>query len=372
MGDDVHEDAQFNDVMGESVRNAKAAFLRLDPERLRGFIESQPDVVAVRELGEIRYPADGAGSSNGIGLFDAVIDRGQGPRLEELVVRYAPGVMLLSQKSYTDEFRTVRAVKLAGLPVPDVYWLDATGDMLGTSGYVMQRITGDQPTASMYSQGPLSKVTDEQRKDMLLQAAGFHGQLRKAAIKADKVSHLLHRGPESARSAVERELGWWLAEARNVRPADDPQLGYVESIYDWLVANQPEDLYEPNLVHGDAQIANLMFKGRKMVVALDWELSFLGHNESDLALIPFLTEMQKVFDQPVEGTPTEAEYIARFEQESGQPVCNYEYFALFCMFKVQAINLMTAANMPSADQVWAFFKQHVDAAWDRAKGARTA
>jgi aminoglycoside phosphotransferase (APT) family kinase protein len=360
---------QLQDAIDESVRNAKAAFSRIDPQRLLGFIAGQPGIRQV-ELGDIEYLVDGAGLSNGIGMFDAVIDRGQGPQRESLVVRYAPGVMLLSQKSYADEFRTLLAVKAAGIPVPTVYWLDATGAELGSPAYVMERIAADKPTTNMYSHGPLSKVSDAQRKDMMLQAAGFHGRLRKAAIGPDKVPHLLKRGPAMARSAIERELGWWLVEARNVSHADDPKLLYVTEVYDWLVANQPKDAYQPNLVHGDAQIANLMYRDGQLAAALDWELSFLGHNESDLALLPFITEMQKAFDKPVGGTPTEAEYIARFEEESGHEVCSYEYFACICQFKVQTVGLMTLAGMPSPEQVWSFYKQHMDTAWDRARAAR--
>ena len=365
----MSEDTQFSDVMGESVRNAKAAFKKLDPDRLRQFIESQPDVRRVGEVGAVEFPTDGAGSSNGIGLFEAEIDRGNGFEGEDLVVRYCPGKMLLTQKSYVDEFKTLNALQRSGIPVPKPYWLDATGDRLGAPGYIMSRVPGDTPTASIYSDGPLSRVSEAERKEMMLQAAGFHGKLRKAAIGADQVPHLVTRGPDKP-SAVQRELGWWLIEARTVAEPDDPKLAYVEQVHDWLVANEPDDLYEPNLVHGDAQIANLIYRDGKVAAGLDWELSFLGHNESDLALIPFITEMQKMFDKPVENVPTEAEYIERYERESGAKVCNYEYFALFCMFKVQTINVMTAANMPSPEQVWTIFKGYVDAAWDRAKAAK--
>jgi aminoglycoside phosphotransferase (APT) family kinase protein len=366
----VTDKTEINSVMEGSVRNAKASFSRIDPQRLQRFIERQPGIRRV-EMGAIDYLVDGAGMSNGIGLFEAVIDRGAGPRRESLVVRYAPGVMLLSQKSYADEFRTLLAATAAGLPVPTVYWLDPTGQELGSPGYVMERIVGDKPTTAMYSRGPLSQVSPEQRKEMMLQAAGFHGRLRKTAIGQDKVPHLLKRGPATARGAIERELGWWLVEARNVRPADDPKLLYVTQVHDWLVANQPVDAYEPNLVHGDAQIANLMYRNGQLAAALDWELAFLGHNESDLALLPFITEMQQSFDKPVQGTPTEAEYIARFEQESGRKVCSYDYFACFCQFKVQTVGLMTLAGVPSPEEVWSFYKQHMDRAWDRAKAARS-
>lgn len=366
---DAMDTAVSEDIMGGQARNAKAAFSRIDADRLARFIAAQPGVVGPVEISTIDFPLDGAGASNGIGLFDARIDRGQGPQREHLVVRYAPGVMLLSQKSYADEFLTVQAAHAAGISVPVVHWLDATGAGLGCPGYVMDRVIGDKPAASMYSQGPLAGVSNATRKEMMLQAATFHGTLRKAAIGADQLPHLVRRGPAGAGNAIERELGWWLVEAQNVRPADDAMLAYVVAIHDWLVANQPKAVYPANLVHGDAQIANLMYRDGQIVAALDWELSYLGHNEADLALLCFITEMQKIVDIPAEGTPTEAEYIAAYEAASGGAVCAFEYFACFSQFKVQAISLMTFEKMPQADRIWALFKTYMDAAWDRAKAA---
>lgn len=359
-------DIDMTDMMGESVKNAKAAFRLVDQDRLRTFIEQQPDVQGTVTIDRIDFPTDGAGSTNGIGLFDATIDRGDGPKREALVVRYSPGAALLAQKSFADEFATLQAVRATGIPVPKVYWLDADGGTLGAAGYVMERIEGDKPTASLYSTGPFSTVDTATRNDMLLQAAGFHGRLRKAAIGADVVPHLSQRGP-SAPTAVGRELGWWLEEVHRVEHASPEKVKYIELLYSWMIAHEPSDLYSPNLVHGDAQFANLMYRDSKMVAVLDWELAFLGHNESDLALLSFIVASQKIFDKPADDTPGEEDFIARFEEESGLPACNYPYFRLFCMFKVQAISLMTIKNMPSAEMVWSIFKEFTENAWADAR-----
>ncbi|WP_233203707.1 phosphotransferase family protein [Novosphingobium sp. HII-3] len=356
----------MSDVMGESVRNAKAAFKRISIDKLRAFIARQHDVYGDVIVSEIEYPSDGAGSTNGIGLFDAVIDRGGGAQQERLVVRYLPGPALLAQKSFDDEFATLQAVRSAGVPSPCAYWLDSTGEMLGVPGYVMERIEADKPTASLYSTGPFSKVEPATRNEMMLQAAGFHGALKKKAIRGDRVRHLLRRGPE-APTAVQRELGWWMEEVRLSKNAIADKLDYLTSLHQWMVRHEPNDLYAPALVHGDAQFANLMYKDNRLVSALDWELSFIGHNESDLALLSFITESQKKFDIPAEGTPTEYDFISRFEVESGQPVNNYEYFKLFCMLKVQSIALMTIHNMPDPEAVWNIFKDFTEAAWSQAR-----
>ena len=349
-----------------SVRAAKAAFAKVDEERLRAFIERQPDVQGPVVLSDIRYPTEGAGSSNGIAFLTAHIGEGPSARSLKLVLRYSPGVQLLKQKNFSDEYRTLQAAAAAGLPVPAVLWLDETGEQLGHLGFIMEAIEGDTPSAAMYSSGPLANISPEERKSRMLKAAGFHGRLRAAAIGPDKLPHLRNRG-EGA-TAIERELSWWFAEALLANAPDDHKVQTVGLLRDWLIRHQPADLYPENLVHGDAQIANMIYADGDIAAVIDWELSYLGHNESDLALVCFLTRAHHVVDIPVEGTPTDEEYIARFEEESGTKVQHWEYFKLLNMYRIMAVTSLAAHYMPSFDAVWAFHKDIMDSVWVEAKG----
>lgn len=352
-------------TMEGSVRNAKARFARIDEGRLRQFIESQPGVGSVREMTALTYPTDGAGASNGIAFFSVTLSHHGEDEALDLVLRYSPGTQLLKQKSYAKEFKTLEAVAKTDLPVPRVLWLDADGSAIGAVGYVMTRVDGDTPSAAMYSSGPLADVTDEARKELMLKAAGFHGALRKAAIGADRVPHLA--GAESAETDIEREVNWWFREVISVRKESDPKARTIAALRDWLLRHQPRDLYPAGLVHGDAQIANIIYKDGEIAAVIDWELSYLGHNESDLALVCFLTEVQKVLDKHVDGTPTEADYIARYERESGCKVEHWPYFQLLNLYRVVAVASLSAEIMPSFEAVWAFYEGHMEAAWSRAK-----
>jgi aminoglycoside phosphotransferase (APT) family kinase protein len=142
----------------------------------------------------------------------------------------------------------------------------------------------------------------------------------------------------------------------------------MEELFHWMVERQPE-AYTPNLVHGDAQIANMMFRDGHIAAVLDWELSYLGHNESDLALVIFLTETHKIIDKQVDGTPTESEYLARFEAESGTTVQHWEYFKLMNMFRVCAVVLLSRDFMPNFESYWAFNLDYMQAAWKEARAA---
>jgi aminoglycoside phosphotransferase (APT) family kinase protein len=351
--------------MEGSVRNAKATFAKIDPILLGKFIQSQDGVRGEVVLGDLVYPSDGAGSSNGIAFFTARLDRGDGPETLELVLRYSPGVQLLKQKSYEAEFKTLRALEGTGLPAPKVLWLDADGSRMGRVGYVMNRVRGDTPSAAMYSKGPLANVSPGARNEMMLKAAGFHGRLRKIALGAEKLPHL-HRQVQAG-TAIDAELEWWFREVLLVWPQADAKVELIRSLKEWLGRHQPRDLYPAGLVHGDAQIANIIYRDGEIAAVVDWELSYLGHNEADLALIVFLTETQKVTDMMVEGTPSEAEYIARFQEKSGFAVQHWPYFKLLNMYRVVSVSSLSASFMPSFDAVWRFFLGQLMPIWDDAK-----
>ena len=347
-----------------SVKNARARFAQIDRGKLEAFIASQPEICGAIALSEIAYPSTGAGSSNGIGFFSALMDRGDGRSLHDLVIRYSPGVALLKQKRFADEFSTVKAVHAAGLPVPRPFWVDPDGERVGTPAFIMERVRGDAPAAAMYSSGPLAEMLPAQRKATMLDAAGFHGQLRRAALGPREVPHLALRG--AGHTAMARELTWWLREAELVRSGGDAKLAFVRSVHGWMLDHQPK-AYTPNLVHGDAQIANIIFREGRIAAVIDWELSYLGHNEADLALVVSVTETQKILDKPVDGTPSEAEYIARYEAESGRSVEHWEYFVLFNEFKCLTVMLLVADVMPSFETVWGFYLENLNKAWRRAR-----
>ena len=357
--------SEIRGAMADSVRIAKSRFAKIETERIREFIEQQADIVGPVAIGPVAYPTDGAGSSNGIAFLTASLDRGAGPETLDLVLRFSPGAQLLKQKKYDHEFATLKALEDSGLPVPEVLWLDKQGAWLGTPGYIMMKVEGDTPSAAMYSAGPLANVSPEVRNELMLKAAGFHGQLRKSAIKGDRVPHLVDRG--DGHSAVARELNWWMEEVRLAWDLEDSKARTVNAVRQWLLQNEPDDLYAPGLVHGDAQIANIIYNQGEIAAVVDWELSYLGHNESDLALICFLTEAQKLTDVAVDGTPTEADFIDRYERESGLPVVHWPYFKLFNLYKIVAVSLLTAHLMPSFEQVWTFYSAWLDRTWLEAK-----
>jgi aminoglycoside phosphotransferase (APT) family kinase protein len=352
------------------IQDAKAQFAGVEPKRLQQFIASQDDVIGEVTLGDISYLTGGAGASNGIAFVDATLDRGDGKRRYELVVRYVPPFDgFFVQKALRHEFLTIRAARSAGIAAPDALWIDADGSILGFPSFIMKRIHGDAPAVSMYSKGPLANVSDAERKAMMLQAAEFHGHLKKASIGAEQVPHLLERG--TGVTAMERELNWWLEEAKCRLSPTDAKLKRLTSIYEWLLLNQPQ-LPPPVLVHGDAQIANFIYREKIIVAAIDWELASLGYNESDLACLIFLTSLLKKLDLDVGGTPTPEEYIERFEEASGSRVLEWDYFMLFNQWRAAVSGALAGRLAPDYQAMWHLYDNPIEELWARARASAAA
>jgi aminoglycoside phosphotransferase (APT) family kinase protein len=352
-------------IVAEQTRRSKAQFERIDESRLKDFIEAQNEVRGPVTLLSTRYLTEGAGVTNGIAFVRMELDQGEGRSEKEFVLRYSPGPTLFKQKSFADEFLTLRVVSARGLPVPHVYWLDADGSQVGRPAFLMERVKGEAPSAALFSEGPIAKASPAERKAMMLKAARFHGRLRKTAIGGRDAPHLIKRGTGS--TAIERELSWWLKEAQLADDPDSPRRRLLlEKAANWLVNHQPK-LYEPILVHGDSQIANVMFDRGEIAAVLDWELSYLGHVETDFAFLCWQTRALQEMDKRVDGIPTDEEYMSAFESESGSPLQAIEFFQVFILVKIMCVYVCLGPIVPSFDQVWKYHEDALMAAWAKAE-----
>ena len=352
-------------MLNDNLRNVQAGWLRLEEDRVRRFIAAQPEVAGRVGRLSIGYPTSGQGISNGIAFLSADIDSGRGMEQRELVVRYAPGATLLKQKTFSDEYLTMKSVEAAGIPAPKMLWLDAEGDGLGAKGYIMERIFGDIPASSMFSAGLLAEAEAETRKALMLEAVGFHGRVRRAAVGPERVPHLVTRG--SGATPVEREVNWWLEETRQNLPDGNDMLRRLRSAAAWLRAHQPA-LRPATLVHGDAQLCNLIYRDGKVIAALDWELAYLGHGEVDLAVAIWLTRLQQMAVPDLQGVPSEAEFITRYEDESGAPVEHYAYMKLLQLYKLCSVLTASAPTMPSFEQFWELNWSELEKIWSECRG----
>lgn len=341
----------------EHVKRAKARFARLSEGQIQSYLQSRPDIDGTVALERLHFPTTGAGSSNGTAFVLATVDGPSGSRVLDLVLRYDPGVRLIQQKSYSDEYRTIAAAGAEGIPVPKLLWLDEIGDELGAIGFFMERIEGELPALAMFSAGPLADVTPQRRKELMLEGARFHGRLRRAAIGPDKVPHLANRG--RGKTAVERELDYWRRDLEAAGNAEGPRAAMILDAMRWMIENEPADLRPASLVHGDAQIANLIFRDGKIVAAIDWELSHIGYAELDIIFMEKHAEYMLMVDRKVDGIPTRAEYVAAFEEAAGAPLQHLEYFDVLNCIRSAVVVLASTATKDNFEAIWKIFEKRL-------------
>jgi aminoglycoside phosphotransferase (APT) family kinase protein len=347
---------QDTDYFERINENAKAGFQQVDPAKLATFLNSRPEVIGPVQIQAVDLLSGSAGASNGIALVQAQMDVGDGRRLHEFILRYAAGAKLFKQKRFEDEFDTLQAVHAAGIAAPKPLWLDAEGTYVGYPSFLMERVHGEAVPGAWFSRGLLAEASAEERKSLLLEVAAFHGQLRHASIGARAVPHLLKRGRGA--TAIEREMNWYLEEARLMDQPQDPAFLNIQKLHGWMIDHQP-NARPPTLVHGDAQVPNAMFSKGRVIAGIDWELAYLGHGEADLAWLIMSTELQQLAGK-VSGIPTEQEYIARFEAESGAPIEHWEYFQLLNRFKMLCVSFMLKKAIPSFESLWKLYMDNVE------------
>ena len=122
----------------------------------------------------------------------------------------------------------------------------------------------------------------------------------------------------------------------------------MERVIDWLPRNMPAQEPAAGVVHGDYRADNAVSHPTepRVVAILDWELSSLGDPLADFAYhlmayrLPSLsTPMLGGRDAAALGLPTEAEYVAHYEQVTGFRVDprDLEFYLAFGMFRLAAI-----------------------------------
>jgi aminoglycoside phosphotransferase (APT) family kinase protein len=265
-------------VAGDVVRTAReAAALEREPlvilEPLEAFLDG-----AGLGAGPVEAAPIGDGHSNVTYLLR------RGPL--RVVLRRPPrGPLPPSAHDVLREARLLRALRPAGVRVPEVLATCDDAAVIGAPFYVMAFLDGhvlstDLP-AVFDARGHRERIGDE-LVDALV-------ELHAVDVDAAGLDGLGRRGGYLERQ-VRRFSG--LLETNATRP-----LPALERVAAWLEETRPEQA-ETTIVHGDFRLGNAMFAPQappRVVGVLDWELATLGDPLADLG---YLTAMWAVPGDP--------------------------------------------------------------------------
>ncbi len=115
----------------------------------------------------------------------------------------------------------------------------------------------------------------------------------------------------------------------------------VESTWDWLVANQPDEQGEVVLSWGDSRIGNIIWDDFEAAAVLDWEMASLGQPEMDLGWFLYF---DRQFTDPLgvprpAGFPSHEETIERYSESMGRPMRDLFFYEIFSGFRFAVVML---------------------------------
>jgi len=307
-----HRDARAADV-------ARAA--GFDAGRLDAFLRGAVPGLA----GSMRLARIGGGQSNPTFFVDY--------DTRSLVLRkQPPGELLPSAHAVDREFRVMRALGPAGVPVPRTVLFHAGRDVVGTPFYLMEKLEG-----RVFAAHSLPGLAPAERGAMYRSMAETLATLHLVDPAAIGLADYGKPGNYFARQVARWSRQW---EASRTR-----ENAALDRLIAWLPAHIPEG-DEAALCHGDFRIGNLMFDPvePRVIAILDWELSTLGHPLADLGFNAMAWHTRpdeygglRGLDLGALGIPALDDYVAHYLRVSGRRDGIAPFHVAFALFRFAVI-----------------------------------
>ncbi|CAN7772134.1 phosphotransferase family protein [Variovorax sp. LjRoot84] len=256
-----------------------------------------------------------------------------------------PGELLPSAHAVDREYRVLRALAGTDVPVPRTVLYCDDRAVVGTPFYVMEKLEG-----RVMPNYALPGVAPAERRAYYFAMAETLARLH--AVDPAAVGLGDYGSPGNF---FRRQIARWIRQWEASRTREDAN---IDRLIAWLPANIPPS-DQTTIAHGDFRFGNLMFHPTepRVIAVLDWELSTQGHPLADVAYncMAWHTgadefEGMQGIDLAAEGIPTQAEYVAHYQQAGGcaEPVTNFHLaFSLF-RFAVILEGIAARANSGSA------------------------
>jgi aminoglycoside phosphotransferase (APT) family kinase protein len=235
------------------------------------------------------------------------------------------------------EYRLLRALQPAGVPVPRALAFCDDDSVLGAPFYIMEHVDG-----VILRQAPPQGVHFDAVVARWL-ADSFVQQL--VALHSLDVSRSGLAELGRADGYVARQVaGWtkrWVASQTSVVPD-------MDAVASWLVAHQPREV-GASLLHNDFKYDNLVLdpsNATRIRAILDWEMATIGCPLMDLGTS--LAYWVQADDPPLlralglgittlPGTPSRSELVRLYERASGRAVAQPVFYYVYGLFKLAVV-----------------------------------
>ncbi|XP_048641574.1 acyl-CoA dehydrogenase family member 10 isoform X2 [Marmota marmota marmota] len=190
----------------------------------------------------------------------------------QLVLRKKPpGTLLPSAHAIEREFRIMKALAKAGVPVPRVLDLCEDSSVIGTPFYLMEYCPG-----LIYKDPSLPGLEPSQRQAIYTAMNRVLCKIHSVDLQAAGLDDYGKQG-----DYLPRQVQTW---TKQYQAAETSTIPSMERLIQWLPVHLPSQ-QRTTVVHGDFRLDNLLFHPDKpeVLAVLDWELSTLGDPLADVA-----------------------------------------------------------------------------------------
>jgi aminoglycoside phosphotransferase (APT) family kinase protein len=305
--------------------------------KLTGWLADRLPSAEKLNIEALRGPSDTGFSSDTL-MFDLHFDEDGQSSVRQMVVRLEPtdeyGVF--PEYDVALQFNMMKSLADTPVPVPQMYWLEKSQDILGAAFYVMEKVDGLVPSDSppYHSTGWIHDSAPGDRAKLWYSGLDAMAEVHKLDWQAPKFSFVPR--PPAGSTPLQAQLQYWddylsWGLERERHPL-------LQQALDRLRASQPAD--EPTgICWGDSRISNQIFQAYEVVAVIDWEMVFLGNPVADLA---WFNTLDRCFTEGLglerlSGFPDRQDTIARWEACVGRKADHYGYYELFAAFRFSAI-----------------------------------
>jgi aminoglycoside phosphotransferase (APT) family kinase protein len=296
--------------------------ITLDVDKLEAWMDSQ-DLAGRGEKLEISYISGGSQNE----IFD--VRRGDfRAALRKPPANAAPG----RNDGILREWRIIEALKGSDVPHTEAIAVCTDPGVLGATFYLMGFVDGWSPM-NMGDHWPEPFESDvAARRELAFQLVGGVAKMAKVDWRARGLTDFGR--PDGYH---ERQVERWTRFYDRVKSREVPGL---EIATRWLDSHKPLD-FQPGLMHGDYQFANVMFEhgapGR-LAAIVDWEMGTIGDPKIDLAWVvqgwPEDTSEGASSYVDLTGMPGRTELLEYFARESGRQIDDMDYYLILARWKL--------------------------------------
>jgi aminoglycoside phosphotransferase (APT) family kinase protein len=263
------------------------------------------------------------------------------PVEQKLVARVAPtadDVQVFPTYRLDHQFEVIRMVgELTEVPVPQVRWLENTGDVLGTPFFLMDYVDGVVPPDVMpytFGNNWFADAPAERQRELQDATVGVLATLHSIPNAEKTFAYLseIQQGDTALRGQLN-----WLRSWYDFAAPDIGRSPLLERSFGWLEDNWPAEIAagEPVLLWGDSRVGNVLYRDFQPVAVLDWEMVTLGPREIDVAWMIFahmvFQELTGLAGLPgLPGVMRESDVRATYQRLTGVEVGDLRWFYVYC------------------------------------------